>query len=169
VGNRSPLAVVWRGSRGGSTSSSGVIAGEGDPLGRSAWRVCNLWGYASCGSGPPSSGVCLEGGERGADLALGAACPMAAVLPWMMLSSRAEIGSPDGSEDSWWSVQPDDGGPTSVGSGDKGHQQVYSVWNLWRAVHGSSDPGRRAGDDGGPAPLSIGGEWVWLMIGGGIR
>jgi hypothetical protein len=35
--------------------------------------------------------------------------------------------------------------------------------------HGSSEVGRRAGDDGGLAPLSISGEWAWSTIGGGIR
>jgi hypothetical protein len=54
------------------------------------------------------------------------------------------------------------------GSGNEGHQQVCSTQNLRCATHGSGDPGRRAGDDGGPAPLSISGEWMWSMINGGI-
>jgi hypothetical protein len=119
--------------------------------------------------GPPSSDVCLRGGERGADPTLRATCPIVSALPWSTSASRVEIGSPDGSGDSWWSVRPGDGGATPGGSGDEGHRQVCSTWNLWCIAHGSDDPGRWAGDDGGPTPLSIGSEWARSTIDGGIQ
>jgi hypothetical protein len=56
VGDGSPLAatlIVGRGSRGGSTSPSGVTAGEGDPSGWRARRGCSPRGYVSCIGSPP--------------------------------------------------------------------------------------------------------------------
>jgi hypothetical protein len=78
--------------------------------------------YTSCGGGPPSRDVCLRGGERSTDPALGAMRPMASTLPWMVLGSEVEIGSPNGSRDSWWSVQPGDGGAMLGGSRDESLQ-----------------------------------------------
>jgi hypothetical protein len=49
-----PVALIFgRGSKGGSTSPSGVIAGEGDPSGWRVQRRCSPQRCASCGSGPP--------------------------------------------------------------------------------------------------------------------
>jgi hypothetical protein len=72
----------------------------------------------SCGGGPLSSDVCLVGGERDADLALRAARPLASALPWTTSALGAEIWSPGGSGDSWWSVWPGDGGAAPGGSGE---------------------------------------------------
>jgi hypothetical protein len=113
MGDGSPLAaalIVGRGSRGGSTSSSVVIVDEGDPSERRALRVLRLWPSHGSEGSPLSSNVCLIGGERGANPALEAARPMVSTLPWTMSALRAEIGSSGGSGDSWWSVQPADGG-----------------------------------------------------------
>jgi hypothetical protein len=45
---------------------------------------------------------------------------MASALPWMASASGTEIRSPDGSGDSWWSVQPGDGEAVPGGSRDEG-------------------------------------------------
>jgi hypothetical protein len=89
------------------------------------------------------------------DLALEVARPMTSALPWMTSASGAEIGSLDGSGESWWSVWSSNGGSAPGGSRDKGRRQVSSAQNLRRVTHGSSDPSRWAGDDGGPALLNI--------------
>jgi hypothetical protein len=62
-----------------------------------------------------------RGGVCGANAAHGAAHLAVAALPWMTPASGTEIGSPDGSGDSWWSVRPGNGGAAPGGSGDKGH------------------------------------------------
>jgi hypothetical protein len=122
VGDGSLLAaslIIGCGSRGGSTLLSWVVAGERDPSRRRARHRCSPWGYVSCGGGPPSSDIRLRGGERGTDLALGVARPMASALPWMTSASGVEIRSADGSGDSWWSVWPCDRGAPLSGSGDE--------------------------------------------------
>jgi hypothetical protein len=86
-----------------------------------------------------------------------------------MLASGAEIRSPGGYGASWQSVRPSDGGAAPGGSGDEGHRQACSAQNQRHAAHGSGDLGRQAGDDGGPAPLSIDDEWVWPAINSGIQ
>jgi hypothetical protein len=43
---------------------------------------------------------------------------------------------------------------------DEGCRKVYFAWNLQHIAHGSGDPDQGAGDNGGPCPLSIGGEWA---------
>jgi hypothetical protein len=133
--------------------------------------LCVLHWRPSQGSegDPPSSDIRLGGGEHSADPALEVARPVASAFPWTTSASGVEIGLLDGSRNSWRSVRPCDGGAASSGSGDEGRRQVYSAQNLRCAAHGSSDLGRQIGDDGGPAPLRIGGEWVWSMISGGIR
>jgi hypothetical protein len=45
--------------------------------------------------------------------------PLGLCVPWTELGSEVEIGSPDGSRDSWWSVQPGDGGAMLVDLGTK--------------------------------------------------
>jgi hypothetical protein len=89
--------------------------------------------------------------------------------PWTMMSSGVEIGSLNGSGDSWWSVRLGDGGAAHSGSRDERHRQVCFAWNMQRAAHKSSDLCRWAGDEGGPALLSIGGEWALSTIDGGIQ
>jgi hypothetical protein len=62
VGDGSPLAttlIVGRESRGGSTSSSVVAAGEGDPLEWRALRILRRWPSHGSKGGPPSSDICL--------------------------------------------------------------------------------------------------------------
>jgi hypothetical protein len=88
----------------------------------------------------------------------GVARPVASALPWTTSASGAEIGLPDGSRDSWWSVRPGDRGAMPDGSRDEGRRLVYSAQNLWHTALGSGDPGRRAGDDGVPTLLSISNE-----------
>jgi hypothetical protein len=124
VGDRSPLVaalVVRRGSNGGSTLPLVVVVGEGAPSEQRALHV--LWRWPSHGSEgvPSSSDIRLVGVERGADPALGGSHPVASALPWTTLASGVEIGLPDGSRDSWWSVWPDDGGATPGGSGEESH------------------------------------------------
>jgi hypothetical protein len=95
VGDRSPLAavlIVRCGSTGGSTSSSVVAAGEGDPLERRALHVLRRWPSHGSEGGPPSSDIRLVGGERDADPVLRVAHPMASALPWTTSASGAEIG-----------------------------------------------------------------------------
>jgi hypothetical protein len=94
------------------------------------------------------------------DPALGAARPVLSALPWMMSASGAEIESTDGSRDSWWSVWFGGRGAAPGGSGDEGRRRACSVRNRRCTTHGSGDTGRWASDDGGPAPLGIGDEWV---------
>jgi hypothetical protein len=56
MGDGSPLTsmlIVGHGSRGGSTSLSGVTAGEGDASGQRVRHGCSPWGCTSYGSGPP--------------------------------------------------------------------------------------------------------------------
>jgi hypothetical protein len=61
------------------------------------------------------SDVRLRGGEHDADPSLDVARPVAS-------ASGAEIGSPDGSGHSWWSVRPCDGGAPPGGSRDEGRR-----------------------------------------------
>jgi hypothetical protein len=117
----------------GSLLASVVAAGEGDSLEQRALRVLRRWPSHGSEGGPLSSDVCLTGGEHGADPALGAARPVMSALPWTTSASTAEIGSPGGSGDSWWSVQPGDGGAAPSGSGKEGHRQAYSTQNRWNA------------------------------------
>jgi hypothetical protein len=124
-----------------------------------------MWRWPSHGleGGPLCSDVRLRGIERGAVPVLGLR------IPWMTSASRAEIGSPDGYGASWQSVRPSDGGAAPGGYGDEGHRQACSAWNWRHAAHGSGDPCRLAGNDGGPAPLSIDNEWAWSTISSGIQ
>jgi hypothetical protein len=74
VCDESPLAavlIVGHGSRGGSTSPSVVIVGEGDPSKRRALCVLRWWPSHGSKGGPSRSEVCLVGGEHGVDPALG--------------------------------------------------------------------------------------------------
>jgi hypothetical protein len=124
-------------------------------------RILRRWTPHGSEGGPPSNDVRLGGGECGIDPALG-------VVHLVMSASGVEIGSPDGSGDSWWSVRPSNGGAATGGSRDKGHRQVCSTRNLWHTEHRSDDLGRWTGGDGGLALLSIDDEWAWSTIGGRI-
>jgi hypothetical protein len=104
-----------------------VVAGEGDPSERRALRVLRRWPSHGSKGDPPSSDVCLVGGDHDADPALGAERPMASALPCTTSASEAEIGSPGGSGESWWSVWPNDGGVTPSGSGKEGRRQACSM------------------------------------------
>jgi hypothetical protein len=56
MGDGSPptsMLIVGRGSRGGSTSLSGVAAGEGDASRQRVRHGCSPWGCTFYGSGPP--------------------------------------------------------------------------------------------------------------------
>jgi hypothetical protein len=53
-----------------------------------------VWPSHGSEGGPPSSDVCLIGGERGVDLALRAAHLVASALPWMMSASGRRSSRP---------------------------------------------------------------------------
>jgi hypothetical protein len=130
VGVGSVLAaalIIGRGSRGGSTSLLVVATSERDPSERRALHVLRQWPFHGSRGGPPSSDVRLVGGEHDADPVLKDARPVASALPWTMSASRAEVGSLGGSEDSWWSVRPGDGGAAPNGSGEEGRVQACST------------------------------------------
>jgi hypothetical protein len=78
----------------------GVTTGDGDPSVQRARRGCSPRGYMCCGGGPPMD--------------------RKAALPTVMSASGLEIGSLDGSGDSWWSLRPGDGGAAPGGSRDEG-------------------------------------------------
>jgi hypothetical protein len=68
-------------------------------------------------------------------------------LPWTMPASKAEIGSPGGSGDSWRSVWPGGGGAVPDGKVADGCA-LCGIDGEW------------ADDDEGSVPLDIGGEWA---------
>jgi hypothetical protein len=55
-------------------------------------RVLRQWPSHGLEGDPPSSDVCLGGGERGTDPALGAACLVMSALPWTTLALGRRLG-----------------------------------------------------------------------------
>jgi hypothetical protein len=126
-------------------------------------RVLRRWPSHGLEGSPPNSDVCLGGGERGTDLALGAACLVMSALPWttsalgQRLGHLMDLGTHGG----------------VCGLATEGRRLVDLGMKVVdrSAPRGTwiQSPRSTVSSDGGPAPLSIDGEWAWATISGGIR